>query len=272
MAEKNRYQGVNAHLMSYLQNSSGYKGFHNSFVTYLAGHLNKRLGGKYRAATEDTLKIMRTFDDENLLAKNTYPDIAVRQHDLQKSLAVTGTARVPDLYVELPKVAENKEPLSVIIYEKDRSSPIVIIEMVSPANKRGGSGSEAYLEKRYLLTRAGIVLVEVDLLHESLSVIDGLPEYPHDPSSLPYYIAVTDTLRQKKTGLYRFGINQPIPSINIPLLNDEMTTCDFDSVYQQTFEEGFFDALLDYTKEPLNMTLYSKADQQKIREVMAKGN
>lgn len=269
MAEKNWYQGVNAHLMSYHQNYTGYKGFHNNFVTYLSGHLNEMMGGRYRAATEDTLKILQTLGAGDPFSKITYPDISVREQSRQSPFATVGVGVVPDLYLPAPKVAEGTEPLAVAIYEKDLMKPVAVIEMLSPSNKISGEGRKEYIEKRYLITQSKIVLVEVDLLHESRSVIDDLPHYPHEPNSTPYYLAVTDLSRHDKTAIYRFGVNQPIPKIPIVLLHDDVVVCDFDKVYQETFEKGLFGAILQENNEPVRMSAYSSTDQQKIRAVMA---
>lgn len=126
--------------------------------------------------------------------------------------------------------------------------PVAVIEMLSPSNKISGEGRKEYIEKRYLITQSKIVLVEVDLPHESRSV--------------------TDLIRHDKTAIYRFGVNQPIPKIPIALLHDDVVVCDFDKVYQETFEKGLFGAILQENNEPVRMSAYSSTDQQKIRAVM----
>ena len=66
-----------------------------------------------------------------------------------------------------------------------------------------------------------------------------------------------------QTDVFRFGINQPIPTIALPLLASESVVCDFDAVYQYTFNEGFAGEV-DYNLEPLRMETYSAADQSRI--------
>ncbi len=271
MAAKNRYQGVNAHLMSYLQNEIAFKGFHNYFVIYLASTLNDSLAENYHAATEDTLKILRTFTDAPPAPKVLYPDISLRQESPHTLLQPTLSGAAA-LYVPLPTIEENKEPLSVAIYEQNRAKPVAVIEMLSPGNKISADNRREYKEKRYLLTQAGIVLVEVDLLHETPSVIDGVPVYPDAVDSTPYSIAITDIAHSNKTAVYQFGINQPIPTLPIPLLNEETVVCDFDAVYQEAFTRGRFDNYIHDEGDPILMNSYALPDQQKIRKIITKNS
>ncbi len=103
-------------------------------------------------------------------------------------------------------------------------------------------------------------------------MIEGLPPYPDDLSATPYYIAVTDPRTHDQTAIYRFGIDQPMPTLHIPLLSDEFIPCDFNQVYQETFEDGRFGEEVEYQHDPPHMNTYSPPDQQKIREVMARAN
>ncbi len=161
MAKKNLYHGVNAHLMSFYQNERGYKSFHAAFVSKLTFYLNRFLPEQYRAVPEDTLQILRTLGNGRLALKTLSPDVAVRETDSGKKSIHPSGAAMPDLYVPLPAVQENKEPLSVVIYEQRREKPVTVIEVLSPGNKIGTEKRAEYQEKRYLITRAGVALVEL---------------------------------------------------------------------------------------------------------------
>ncbi len=268
MAEKNRYQGVNAHLMSYLQNEDSYTGFHNLFIAILATTLNRQLYGQYRAKTEGSLRILKTLGNGQPLLKIVRPDVMLREKSTPTSQNLAASTVQPTQLLDMPELEDTDKPLSVVIYESHK--PVTVIEVVSPNNKIGTEKRGDYQEKRYLITRLGISLIEIDFLHETRSVIEGLAAYPNDPTSTPYYIAITDPAHNDKTAIYKFGINELIPTLNIPLLGDDVIACDFDKVYQQTFEDGVFDDDVNYAVVPARFSSYSPPDQHKIRDVMGK--
>ena len=59
----------------------------------------------------------------------------------------------------------------------ERDTPITRIELLSPANKFGGSHAAIYLMNRQRTLEAGINMVELDYLHETRSPIQAIPDY-----------------------------------------------------------------------------------------------
>jgi hypothetical protein len=164
--------------------------------------------------------------------------------------------------------------MALVIYRLDDggSNPVRRIELLSPTNKPPGPGHILYREKRLATFKEEIRLIELDYLHERRSPINGVPAYPKHPKSFPYYIAVTDPrpgLEKAMTDIYGFGVNEPIPTINIPLSGAEYLTFDFNAPYQRTFESmSHFQDQSDYSRLPVNVEAYSEADRQQIEAVM----
>jgi hypothetical protein len=69
--------------------------------------------------------------------------------------------------------------------------------------------------------------------------------------------------------VYAFDVSAQIPTVSIPLVNDETVALDFNAVYQQTFEQvKVFRLLIDYAQEPVNFSSYSLRDQASIKQRM----
>jgi hypothetical protein len=64
---------------------------------------------------------------------------------------------------------------------------------------------------------------------------------------------------------YEFDVDQPIPTITIPLAGDEAIKFNFDAVYQHTFQTGRWGNQVDYEREPDRIETYGQADQARIR-------
>ncbi len=168
--------------------------------------------------------------------------------------------------------AADDELLSVVIYRNEE--PITRLEVLSPANKPGGSHHTTYLTKRDEGLHAGLKLVEIDYLHQVRPLDPRVPSYPdHHPHALPYHIAVSDpdpTLREGRTQIYGTGVVEPLPAINIPLRNQDRVQVNIGMIYNRIFEatRRYGEILVDYSQVPVNFEAYTEADQAAIRAHM----
>ncbi len=234
---KNRYPGINPHLNSLLQcPDCGWEMFHSSFIGRLTDELDNLLPEDYLPFSQRSL-VSHFDDDENFL-------------------------------------------MAVIIYRIEGknflNTPVTRFELLSPANKPGGAHHAQYLRNRQETLLVGLRLVEIDWLHESRPVITAIPSYPDgEDSSYPYSIIVSDprpTLDEGTTLVYGFSVEQPAPTINIPLDGEDFVTLDFGRVYNQTIERRNFFSLIDYTQEPAHFRAYQEKDRAYIRQHMAEIN
>ncbi len=275
---KNEYRGVNAHLHSYFQNKGGWEGFHNKFIGDLAAALTTLLAPKYTVDTEQSLQLHLPLTDEDVF---TRPDLTV--YDADPALAHQSTpqssAAVVTLTQPVSATFADIEPVyysAVLIYEvrgdDSLGIPVTRIELLSPTNKKG-TGYYQYVEKREVTLKSGLRLVELDFMHQTPSPIRGVPNYPrHKADSQAYSITVSDPLPDLELGLsktYAFGVDVPMPIVEIPLAYDDRIHFDFGSHYDETYVSvNAYHRRVDYEQLPLKFESYSPADQERIKAVM----
>lgn len=236
-SRKNQYRGINAHLHSRLQNvAAGWEPFHGKHIGDLAEAIDPLLPPGYLV---DFAKSMQIHEDEE---------------DDEMYLRALVIRHIND--------------------EDDLGTPVTWIELLSPTNKPGGTGALQYREKRIATLHSGLVLVEMDYLHQTLSPISRLPSYPDgEAGAFPYTLVVTDprpTLELGKMDVYGFVVDEPLPIINIPLADDDSFALDFDAAYQKTFASlAAYSQRVDYASEPERFDSYSADDQGRIRDRMA---
>jgi Protein of unknown function (DUF4058) len=280
----NRFPGVNPNLNSLLQTRgtdeqpSVWPAFHSAHVNHIADFLNEKLPGNYTAYSEQALQVRGVDWGGDIVLNRPRPDVSIfQQRPSTESPALSSVVSSPTWEATIATVIEPlKRLIGVVIrvVEGDATLGRVVtrIELLSPSNKPGGSDASAYDDKRIETLEEGIPLIEIDYLHETPPVIHTIPVYPDDPGAYPYMIAVSDprpTWDIGKVTVYGFGVRDVLPTILIPLLNDERIAFDFNAVYQHTFVARRFHNLINYGDEPARFHTYSSADQAYIRERVA---
>ncbi len=283
MSQQNPYVGVDAHLNSWLQTPGigMWQSFHAVFITFLTNSLTAELPDNYVAFEERSLQ-QRTLDAEGgVKISQRRPDVSIFQDTSTTPSArpVTQTATLTTPTIELPlaPMLETELQMRAIVIRRvdDDSSSIgtivTRIEVLSPANKPGGSQHAAYQVKRYEAIETGVPLIEIDLLHEQHTPISEMPQYPDDAKSHPYTLALTDPRPRIDQGIiriYGFSVGRKLPKFAVPLANDETLPFDFEAPYQQTVRARRWRRFVDYSKEPERFETYRADDQATIHAVM----
>jgi hypothetical protein len=212
-------------------------------------------GGVYSARFATSLQIRRWYSD---LSRTVRAENFIRE----QSLTVA----------ELMAEAETENPYgSIAIYRQgdNQREPIVWVELLSPANKSNGFDREEYMSNRYLTLQEGIVLVELDFLHESHPLFASIPDYSsHADQSHPYRIVLLDPrddFQHDRSVCAEFDVDEPLPTIVIPLDGPDVLEFDFNAAYQRTYTGTLYGPeFVDYSQLPLNFDRYSPADQTRI--------
>ncbi len=212
--------------------------FHTHFATEIARQLTPKLRPKYVALPEKRFDVV----DESDLA-------------IESDVGVAGVTNLPPETIGqvmaaapylLQTVMEERVPHTWVEIRDAASRRLVTtIEILSPWNKRG-SGREEYLDKRRTLLRSSSHLIELDLLRRGrrLPMKDPLP-----PSS--YYIFVSRAEQRPMVQVWPTALDQPLPTIPGPLLpGDAEVALDLQSSFQNVYDLGGFDLVLNYSKEP----------------------
>lgn len=265
----NLFTGVNPLLMSRLQARGEFEGFHNYYLIELASYLNTVLPSNYQANPEAKLTLLyRNFANPTQPRK---PDITIERDKTPYTITPTLEETVSDLIIPLDDVALEDEDMVVLISQiSDEFVPLVVIEMLSPSNKVS-RGKIDYLQKRKEFLQNNLVLLEIDLLHATPSPIEKMPIYPYHEDATPYYIALSNpNMENPHTSVYRFGINQLMPKIKIPLTDGDSVLCNFDEIYQSAFFKGRYGNKVNYENTPMELGAYRQSDQVAILSHLAK--
>lgn len=270
---ENPYSGVNAHFNSLLQNThGGWLTFHSDHITHLKSYLNRILPQGYYAVTEQSLQIQISSEPRS----RTRPDVVVLHRDGTPSNHAAQSSITPTLELASHDLIEDEDELTAVIIYQSPDQPITRFELLSPSNKT--SDRRHYMAMRHKTLEAGLNLVEIDYLHQTPPLFPNvLADYSHhEENAYPYMILVTDptpTADQESgiTQFYCFHIDDPIPTLAVPLLNNEAVLVDFGAVYNITFaDDRRAQLLIDYEQEPENLKAYPKQDQAKIESIMSR--
>jgi hypothetical protein len=273
----NLYTGINPHLNSLLQTPgtqdhvSLWEGFHSSHIGHIGDSLNEKLPSSYYAVSEQSLQI-RIEDWQTGFSREQRrrPDVSIygaASGDFSSSTVASVESFALDLIDTL--VEDELYFTSIVIREQQSGDLVTRIELLSPANKPGYAAYFAYRQKRLETMSTGIPLVEIDFLHETLPVIESVPQYLIDANAFPYNAYVNDPRPSVKAGrlrVYGAQVGSKLPIVTIPLIGAESTALDLDAVYQHTFKVGRWGTrdYMDYSLQPARFHTYSPADQARI--------
>lgn len=283
-SDRNLYPGINIHLNSYLQNrANGWRTFHSLHVPHISEHLDTVLPPGYVTITEESIQFTTVNPGVDPTQRDTVtPDVPVLQQrpaSASQSATLNPTAPLDTIPLVETLVEEDEDTLSgMVIYhmsdDHPAGKPVTRLELLSPSNKFSGSYHQQYRYKREETLRGGLRLVEIDYLHQTPPVVPRLPMYAkREDNAYAHMILVNDprpSVDEGTTAIYVFGVDDPMPVIEIPLLNDDTVMLDFGAVYNRTFASSrYFRPLVDYAQDPVALERYHPDDQALIRARLA---
>lgn len=227
----------------YLEDPAVWEDFHRRLITFCADALQSGLPGGYDARIDERLRVISASGDP----VSFLPDVGISIQSSTRSGARSSAGAVATLdpvSLEVDVVAEIRE--SWIEIRRGDRELVTIIEILSPGNKT----AEGVIE--YRATRSAILgemvnLVEIDLLIAGNRMID--------PRKLPakdYFVFVTRARSRRQIDAYGWTIQDPLPTIPIPLrMPDPDIGLNLAEVFASTFERGRYERALQYTRPPL---------------------
>jgi len=194
-------------------------------------------------------------DVEVLHKKNTASEPAASYTTGEKANLTPATLKVPST-----EIIEVRIPV-VEILDTKKNQLITAIEILSPVNKRN-PGLLPYREKRQQLHRAGVHLLEIDLLRRGKRSF----EYPYLPKS--HYLAALWRAESGQTDVWTFTVKEPLPVLPIPLkAPDPDVQLNLKNALKQVYERSRYHLSIDYQETP-PPPAFTEEEQQWLRELL----
>jgi hypothetical protein len=221
---------------------------HNRLIVAIADELTPQIVPEYRVSIEERIY---TAPAETLLVGIT--DVAVTNRDGAKLKSIVATPTLtPPIKVSVP-IPEEVTERYLEVRSTKTNAVISVIEILSPKNKRSGTGREAYESKRHQILGSKTNFVEIDLLRT------GEPMLVLGVDSTGYRILVSRGNKRPEADLYSFGLRDLIPVFPVPLKGEPEPIVDLQKLLNEVYERARFDLAIDYSK-PLKFALSAEED------------
>lgn len=227
----------------YLENPALWPDVHNRLIAALGDELSPLLRPNYIVALEE-----RTYLEEpGELVLVGRPDLTVVDRGGKSEEQSSKRSATPSVVeVELPIAAQVRETF-LEVRTTSEGDVVTVVEVLSPANKRTGTGRRTYLDKRELILSTRTSLVEVDLLRAGDPMPTMGPRVRSD-----YSILVSRGYRRPKADLIPFGVRDRIPPFSLPLRRgEEEPVVELGRILHALYDRASYDLRIDYDREPV---------------------
>ena len=225
----------------YLELASGWPNVHHRLVVGLGDLVQEAVRPRYLVSVEERVYLAPRGE---LLGS---PDVVAHRLNRGGTVPITTVGAVAEpMGIPLPPIESIQEPYLVVRGPLPEQEVIVVMEVLSPSNKRSGRGQEEYVRKRETVLFSNSHLIEIDLLREGKH-----PASEWLPPGYDYSILVSRVRRRPLADYYPWTVRDPIRAFRLPLANgEEPVPIDLGVVVQQVYERGAFDLRVDYTRPP----------------------
>lgn len=226
----------------YLEHADLWPDVHNALIAALRDELSPAVRPRYYVALEE-----RTYLEEppELILVGR-PDLAVIAARPESPPSRAGDRGRQVIEVELPAALPARETYLEVRGVSD-GDVVTIIEILSPANKRPGTGRRLYLDKRVAVLATRTSLVEIDLLRAGDRMPTLGPLIDAD-----YRLLVSRGWRRPKAEVIAFGVRDPLPAFPVPLRRDEdEPRIDLGRVLHALYDRASYDLRIDYRRPPV---------------------
>jgi hypothetical protein len=229
----------------YLERPAKFNGFHQKFPVYAIEKLVPQVRPRYFVDTDVDVYIHEPPAERRSLVGR--PDVHVAERPTDRPMVRTAHARVaaPSTSI-LPLDVDEIELPRVEIRDKDDNRLVTVIELLSPTNKIELEHRGKYTEKRRKLLRAGVNLVEIDLLRGG----QRMPLQPVPPCD--YLVVVCRADEQPSAGVWPISLRSALPVIPVPLKpGDGDATLDLQAILHTIYDQaGYIDHLYQGPVDP----------------------
>lgn len=228
-----RFPGMNP----YLESPYHWPEIHTSLIVEIAAALNPQLQPRYRAAVD-----VRVYIDDSFVG---VPNATVYRQPTNEQCGSSAVAvSTKPERITLPTAYEVKERY-LEIREISTKRVVTAIELLSPANKRGGEGHRKYLAKRQTVLNSRAHFIEIDLLR------NGEPMPMTGGQQADYQIIVSRANERPSAERYAFNLREQIPQFLVPLREgDTEPVVDLHQLLNVVCQRTLIDSAIDYSAQP----------------------
>jgi hypothetical protein len=227
-----------------------------SLTVYFCNAVRPHLPQGLFAQVQESLAIDAEESDGRMDTFRAHVLVAHEWNENPREQVSGGVAVVtePDLYHIVEQEVERRVE---IIDVRSGGQVVTVVEILSRTNKT--NGSEAYRNKRDLLQKAGVNLVEIDLLRGGKHVVAVPPEEIPPHKRTPYLVCVARGQNPTLLKVWHIGLWQRLPVIGIPLRpTDADAVIDLQPLLDAAYRDGCYNRRIDYRK-PLTPPLPPEA-------------
>lgn len=216
-------------------------GVHNLLISYAGDAINERLPEDLSVVTEERVAI-ESPDEEG--ARSYVRDIRIvkRPDDSGVEEEAGGVVAPVRLYTYVEPVRE----AYLTIVESGSQRVITVIEILSPANKRG-QGLVEFRNKRNEFLKGGVNLVEIDLVRGGDWRKLMSPQKVSAKHSTKYRVATRLASDPGATYLHPIRLADRLPAIHVPLRkSDAEVKLDLQELIEKVYANRSFDRRINY--------------------------
>lgn len=218
---------------------------HHELATAIKAMLVPQISPRY-VARVDRYTFQDTSPEEDVGVM--YPDVDVleRKRKLEEPLlSYPSPPPFSGPSVSIPSFEPIEVRIPVVkIFDKEGNNLITAIEILSPVNKRK-PGLEPYREKRLRLHKAGVHLLEIDLIRR------GERPFQHPMLPKAHYLALLSRAGSGRTDVWAFNIKDPLPVLPVPLkAPDPDAFLDLGAVLRDIYARSRYDLSINYQETP----------------------
>ncbi len=215
---------------------------HTRLIVYASNQINGQLPDDLQALVEEDVTVL--VDDHT---RTIYPDVQVVEQPAVSPVegSLANVALAEPYVVNLDDELKTQRRVEIVA-TREGGKLITVIEFLSRANKSGVIGPELYARKQRELIRAGVNLVEIDLIRTGEFVLAVPREALPRPCQTPYLICITRATNKTRYELYPISLRSPLPNIPIPLRpTDKDVVLRLQPLLDDCYRDGRYDRL-DY--------------------------
>lgn len=246
----------------YLEQSGLWVQIHASLIVDIQRFLTKLLRPRYNVAIEQRTYLTFLPADEQ---STGIPDILlaspIDEADEDVAVVETTPMLVRPLVSELPmpKVVTERY---LEVRDAANKDVITVIEILSPANKKGREGRAQYERKRLKVLASLTNLVEIDLIRAGKPFLMKVKQPSH------YRIVVSRSWQRPKADIYLFGVREPIPDFPSLQENETEPVLPLNKILHDLYDLGGYDLAIDYQKNP--EPLLADKDAKWVAQILGK--